>query len=294
MARSTKTLSVGLIAVLGCLFASIGAHADTIFVGELGSGFSHPEIRKFDSNGNWVSFAQSAPYALAVDTSGNLFASSAGGSIVKYDPSGNPSVFSSQGAGGLAFDPSGNLFASSGGSILKYNPNGNSTVFSASGVSSLAFTLSGTLYGISGNTILRFDSNGNPSLFASGLSSPRGLACDSNGNLFVGNAGNNTVVKFDPSGNSSVFANSGLDDIFDLDFDSGGNLYVVNSAGGSGNWSIEKFDSNGSGTLFTSQVAFPLSIAIQVPEPTTWTLLVLGVIVLFGSRRLHRRSSQSD
>jgi hypothetical protein len=72
-----------------------------------------------------------------------------------------------------------------------------------------------------------------------------------------------------------------------LAFDSSGNLYVANYLGGT----IEEFDTNGIGTVFASGLTLPRFIAVQVPEPTTLWLVLIGVVALTGSRRLRRRPS---
>ena len=97
-------------------------------------------------------------------------------------------------------------------------------------------------------TIMRFDSrNGNGSVFASGLNMPRGLACDSSGNLYVRNEWDNTLVKFGPSGNrrGSITVASSSD--WSLASDRSGNLYVP--IGGT----IWKYNSSlGNGSLFAN------------------------------------------
>src|SRR5207249_4050836 len=53
--------------------------------------------------------------------------------------------------------------------------------------------------------------SGHVSVFAtanSGLAAPFGLAFDSDGYLYVANAGNNTILKFDRNGNASLFADA--------------------------------------------------------------------------------------
>ncbi len=110
-----------------------------------------------------------------------------------------------------------------------------------------------------------------------------------------------------------------------LAFDSNGNLYVSNG----GNDNIEKFDSNGNGSLFytapepalglvcdsgnnvyaafgsviaeispdgqpAALISSPLLsgaafFAVQVPEPATWSLLALSTSLLFVLRRHRHR-----
>ncbi len=73
-----------------------------------------------------------------------------------------------------------------------------------------------------------------------------------------------------------------------LAFDSSGNLYVANQNDGN-NGTIGKFDSAGNGTVFASDLNVPYFIAVQVPEPATWTLVVLGALAAVAIRQLRCR-----
>jgi predicted Fe-Mo cluster-binding NifX family protein len=63
------------------------------------------------------------------------------------------------------------------------------------------------------------------------------------------------------------------------------------SVSNSGNNTIMKFDSIRNGSVLASGLNLPTLIAGQVPQPATWALPGLGVAVVFGNRRLRRRSS---
>lgn len=127
-------------------------------------------------------------FGVAVDSSGNVFAASAGTdrTIYKFTPGGVRSVFvgpaafsGTQGPIALKFDSSGNLFASTAdmpgnGEILKFAPDATKTVFAT---------------GLTNN--------------------PRGLAFDSDGNLFVAEVPATTpgdILKFSPGGVMTTFA----------------------------------------------------------------------------------------
>src|SRR5258707_9698367 len=71
--------------------------------------------------------------------------------------------------------------------------------------------------------IYKFRLNGQRTTFASGLSSPRSLAFNISGNLFVACVGNGHIYKFQPNGVRTTFA-SGLSYPYALAFDGGGNL----------------------------------------------------------------------
>ena len=124
--------------------------------------------------------------------------------------------------------------------------------------------------------ICEFTPGGTRSTFASGLNEPFGLAFDSAGNLFVADG---NIYKFTPGGTRSTFA-SGLDYPHGLAFDSAGNLFVADLSG-----NIYEFTPDGTRSTFASGLATPEFLAFQVPEPSTWAMLGMGVIALLGIRR---------
>jgi hypothetical protein len=69
-------------------------------------------------------------------------------------------------------------------------------------------------------------------LLPAALNEPRGIAFDTEGNLFVCNAGDNEILKFTPTGAQSTFA-SGLNRPSDISFDADGNLFESDRLGGS-------------------------------------------------------------
>jgi sugar lactone lactonase YvrE len=92
------------------------------------------------------------------------------------------------------------------------------------------------------------------------LDIPGELAFDSSGNLYVGNY-NDTILKFSTNAVGSVFTTSGLNNPAGLAFDSSGDLYVVNA----GNNRLEKFNSGGQGSVFTSTnlLSAPIGLAFD-------------------------------
>jgi len=85
--------------------------------------------------------------------------------------------------------------------------------------------------------------------------------------VYVSTFNFNTVLEFDSGGNQSTFASagSGLNYPAGLAFDAGGNLYVGNTGGGlQGNDTIERFDSLGNGSVFTSTgLSYPAGLAFD-------------------------------
>jgi hypothetical protein len=57
------------------------------------------------------------------------------------------------------------------------------------------------------------------------------------------------------------------------------------------NGKILKFDSSGNRSDLASGLVDPTYIAIRIPEPSTWALLILGAVTLFGGTRFRRSQS---
>ena len=210
---------------------------------------------KFDTNGSNFVFASGLtnPTGLAFDKNGNLYVSDGdfNSNIVKIDPSGNVSVFAESLSGGdfgIAVDSSGNVYVASllHSRIYKYDPSGNGTLFAISGL--------GSLYG---------------------------LAIDAGGDVYAASE-SGAIEKFDPSGNGTNFA-SGLSSLAGIALDSSGNLYAgVSNNGGQ----IEEFDPAGNELLFASTgLNSPQFLAVQVPEPSAWVLVALGVGFVLGRHK---------
>ena len=86
-------------------------------------------------------------------------------------------------------------------------------------------------------------------------------------------------------------ANTALSSPTGLAFDSAGNLFVANH----GNNTIEMFTSAGVGSLFAnSGLSGPQYIAFQVPEPSSFALLALGLPTLLARRRSPPAVSSND
>lgn len=104
-----------------------------------------------------------------------------------------------------------------------------------------------------------FDSltGANLGLFADGLDSPRGLAFDTQGNLYVANVNSATINKITPNGAVSVFASGGgLNLPFALAIDVSGFLYASNI----GDNTISKITPDGSVSLFASGLSQPYGL----------------------------------
>jgi serine/threonine-protein kinase len=197
-----------------------------------------------DGTGSAASF--NFPYALAVDTSSNVYvADTFNHKIRKIIPSGVVTTLAGSGTAGSAdgtgaaasfnypvavtVDTSGNVYVAQTGNndvIRKITPAGVVT------------TLAGSSYGSA-------DGTGTLASFAG----PSGLAVDTTGNVYVADRVNNKIRKVTPAGVVTTLAGTGtagstngtgsaasFNDPFGIAVDSNGNLYV----GDSGNNQIRK------------------------------------------------------
>lgn len=203
--------------------------------------YGNHRIQKFNSNGNYITqwgspgdsyFAES----VAVDLSGNVYVVGNETTIKKFDPNGNlittwENSFNDLGSGQIATDLLGNVYATNHYVCYLSACPGPMTRYS----------------------IRKFDSNGNLMVEwgESGASdgqflSPRGVAADAYGNVYVADTGNHRIQKFDSTGNFiSKWGIEGAKDgqspaPYVISIDSGGNVYVF-----VGNDRIQKYDSTG-------------------------------------------------
>jgi sugar lactone lactonase YvrE len=162
------------------------------------------------------------------------------GQIRKMDTNGNVSTFVRNlgCAMGVTFDSSGNLYVAETNThkILKITTSGNVTTFAGSGVAG----------------------NDNGQGTAASFNAPIGLVFDSNGDLYVSEAGGNKIRKITPSSNVTTFAGSGFpgnangqgaaatfNGPVGMAFDNG-ILYVAENR----NNQIRRIDANGNVTTF--------------------------------------------
>ena len=98
------------------------------------------------------------------------------------------------------------------------------------------------------------------STFASSITSPRGLAFDASGNLYVASyASSGSIYKITPAGVLSTFA-SGITYPIGLAFDASGNLYVASYASSG---YIYKYTTAGVKSTFASGITYPEGLAFD-------------------------------
>ena len=260
---------------------------------------------------------------IALDGAGNLFATDSS-EIYKFTPGGVRSHFGGfVGAAALTFDSMGNLWGASQNfdAVFEFAPSSGFTPLPLFTVDyqtvrlhsprGLAFDAAGNLYAANHrlpypypsppdlnpyrDTILKLSPTGvDLGFFASDTASafggqaqlkgPWDLIFDGAGSLYASCTDTDTIEWFAPNGTYLGTFASGLNDPAGMTFDNTGNLYVANSGDGT----IRKFTPGGVGSVFASGLGRPVSIAIgpEVPEPSAWVLLTLGLSALLGRARL--------
>ena len=212
-----------------------------------------------------------SPMGLAFDAAGNLYvADSAGDTVEKVTPAGIVSTFASDAnylaaPNGLTFDTAGNLYVANllptnaGGGITKITPAGVLSTYALSSYPDLYFP-----------TYLAFDANGNlfvtsaigpiseisPSgtvtvLDSTSFLSPRGLAIDGAGNLYVADLLGATVAKVTQADKVTTIAASVQSLPTFTALDSAGNIYVSNY----GSQTISKVTPSGQTSVFVDRAA---------------------------------------
>ncbi len=251
------------------------------------------DIVKIDGDQySYFATGQAFPDGLVFDASGNLYVANAGsGEIHKFTPNGTSSlvatVFPEPFC--LAFDVSGYLYVSNSNSeISRISPTGDVSLFVTlpAYAEALVFDNDGNLYApeVATGRIDKISPSGAVSLFATVPILPGAAAFDSHGNLFVSVfprfAADQAVVEVTPSGNVSTFVTlRGADG---LAFDTAGILYVASNDLNS----IMEYAPDGSLVGSIDVPLDPRYLAFDsVPEPTSATLLLLGVLGCGWRRR---------
>jgi uncharacterized protein (TIGR03437 family) len=166
--------------------------------------------RDFSGDGSQAANAGlNQPSSVAVDSSGNVYiADRLNHRVRKVTPTGLISTFAGNGTAGFSGDGgaagSANLNSPS---VVAVDSSGNVYIGDTNNRRVRRVTPSGTISTYAGNGNVNFSGDGGPAISA-GISSPAGLAFDSQGNLYVSD-GTNRVRRITAAGVISTFAGSG-------------------------------------------------------------------------------------
>lgn len=170
--------------------------------------------------------AGTSPFALAVDSKGNVWVSG-NGTLTKIPSNGKkPSTFTVNGPlYGLAIDSQGNLWTTSTNQVLEISP--------------------------AGKTVGTFPVGNDP----------RGLAIDSSGNIWIANQSGNSITELNSSGGAvGNYTLSSGSAPYALSIDSKGNVWVANN---SSPGSLTELNSSGSQITTVNTGKNPRSMAID-------------------------------
>ena len=173
--------------------------------------------------------AITAPVALTVDSSGNLYFVENGDSrIRKVDTKQIISTIAGTGTAGFSGDGSAASKAQMNFPTgIAIDGSGNLYIADFLNLRVRKIDSSGNINSVAGNGVLSFSGDGGPALNAQ-LNAPQGLAVDSAGNLYISDTNNNVVRKVARNGTITTFAGS-LNAPRGLAVDSADNVYIADS-----------------------------------------------------------------
>jgi sugar lactone lactonase YvrE len=257
---------------------------------------------------------------LTIGIDGNLYAADyQGGRILRITGNNSYDVYSSglSYVTDLTFTDNGRLFATSStnenSSILEIAPNGSASIFSSgysfpTSLEALGNTLFVTNSG--DGTISRVNESGIASTFLSGFSTPHGpfgISFNDDGTMYFVDHGTGIVYSADQAGNTQIwgsvsrlggtYTGFGFDNNLLVSDVNAGSIYNLDSSGlsifasgfeGKSNPPVigpNDFIFDGVNSLYVGDGDYIWRIARSVPEPTSLTLLGLGLIGFAFSRR---------
>lgn len=157
------------------------------------------------------------PYGVAVNAQGNVFIAEAEADVVIELSSITGSTvnrISVAAPYALALDSAGDLYIGGSNGVTEYAPpyneaNPTKTITSVTNTQGIAFDAKGDLFAGGNNEIEVFAPpyTGKPfATITTGLATPLGLAVDCNGNVYAPNYGNNTITAYAPPYTAGPFA----------------------------------------------------------------------------------------
>ncbi|CAB4958685.1 MAG: hypothetical protein F2837_11490 [Actinobacteria bacterium] len=182
------------------------------------------------------------PAAVAVDSTGNVYvADSSNRLVVKITPDGTLSIVAGTGSSGALTPGPATTVNLSSPSGVAVDSAGNLFILDSGYRRVLKVTTGGTLSVVAGS-----GTNGAPTqgeATSSSMNSPRGIAVDSSGNLYITDGGAQQVLKVTSGGTLSIFAGTGttglptpgaaassnLGTLNGVAVDSNGNVFITDS-----------------------------------------------------------------
>jgi len=150
------------------------------------------------------------PYAVTVDSSGNVYFVENGDSVIRKVTVSNMYIYRVAGNGTAGFSGDGSTATKAQFNFptgMALDSSGN--IYIADSLNNrIRKIASGTVSTIGGNGVLSYSGDGGPASSAQ-LNTPQAVAVDSSGNLYIADTLNNAVRKVTPSGAISTIAGNG-------------------------------------------------------------------------------------
>jgi hypothetical protein len=239
---SSETIEAIAVAT-GYTTSNVASATYTITSYGIMSTFAGTGVSGYSGDGGPATSAELvSPYAVAIDSAGNIYTADYGGNRVrKITPAGIISTFAGTGAGSSTGD--GGLATSAtlnGPNGVALDSAGNVYIGEEHGARVRKVTTAGIISTVAGNGTQGYSGDGGPATSAE-LTDPENITVDSSGNLYIADTYGNRIRKVNTSGTISTFAGTGTagyngDNIaatsaqlsapYDVITDTSGNVYI--------------------------------------------------------------------